>query len=101
VASHPAEPASCPADHILELNCLVLSNHLSHSFAIKILATKTINALKKVIKDENKPYFDHVPAHSLDIYKFQFPQTHNPMMHYKASNSKMILRVVSITYQCP
>jgi len=52
----------------LELNCLVLGDDRSHIFTIEIPDTKTVSALKKAIKDEKKPAFDHIPADTLILW---------------------------------
>ena len=57
----------------LELNCLVLGDDSSHIFTIEIQGTKNISVLKELIKDKNKPAFDHVPAHALKVFKDSLP----------------------------
>jgi Crinkler effector protein N-terminal domain len=57
----------------LELNCLVLGDDSSHIFTIEIQGTKNISALRKAIKEEKKPIFDHVPADALKLFKVPFP----------------------------
>src|ERR1700738_4202598 len=57
----------------LELNCLVLGDDTSHIFTIDIGGTKKVSTLKELIKDKNKPAFDHVPAHALNIFKVSLP----------------------------
>jgi hypothetical protein len=54
----------------LELNC---GDDPSHIFTIEIADTKNITALKKAIKDEKQPAFDHVPADTLIIWRVSFP----------------------------
>jgi hypothetical protein len=46
----------------LNLNCLVLGHDASHIFPIEIAESKTVDTLRKAIKDEKRPAFDHVPA---------------------------------------
>ena len=46
----------------LDLNCLVLGHDASHIFPIEIAESKTVGTLRKAIKDEKRPAFDHVPA---------------------------------------
>jgi hypothetical protein len=57
----------------LELNCLILGDDHTHIFSIDIDGTKKISALKEVIKDKNKPAFDYVPAHALEVFKVNLP----------------------------
>jgi hypothetical protein len=57
----------------LELNCLVLGDDPSHIFTIEIRGTKNISALRKAIKEEEKPVFDHVPADALQLFQDSLP----------------------------
>lgn len=59
----PSEP------QLLELNCLVSGDDHSHIFPVKILSTESVGALKKTIKNEKKPAFDHIPADALILWK--------------------------------
>lgn len=58
---------------LLEINCLVHGKPHSHIFPVKIAGTETVGMLKKAIKDEKKPPFDHVPADTLVLWKVAFP----------------------------
>jgi hypothetical protein len=51
----------------------VFGDDPSHIFTIEIDGTKNVSALKELIKDKTKPAFDHVPAHTLDIWKVSLP----------------------------
>ena len=53
----------------LNLNCLVLGDDASRTFPIKIAKSDTVGDLRKLIKDENTPAFDHVPANTLVLWK--------------------------------
>ena len=53
----------------LELNCFFLAKDHHLIFSIDIGCTKKVSSLKELVKDKNKPAFDHVPAHALDIFK--------------------------------
>jgi Crinkler effector protein N-terminal domain len=53
---------------LLEINCLVHGEPRSHIFPVKIAGTESVGALKKAIKDEKKPAFDHVPADTLVLW---------------------------------
>jgi hypothetical protein len=64
---------------VIQLNCLVFGDDPSHIFVIDIEDTKTVSTLKEVIKDKNKPYFDHVPTCCLDVYKVSIPT--DPQLH--------------------
>ena len=52
----------------LELNCFVLGDDPGRVFSIRIAATDSVITLRKLIKDEQKPAFDHVPAHTLVLW---------------------------------
>jgi hypothetical protein len=54
---------------LLELHCLVLGDDRNHIFPVKILSTESVGALKKAIKDEKKPAFDHIPADTLVLWE--------------------------------
>jgi Crinkler effector protein N-terminal domain len=54
---------------ILELNCLVSGDDQSHIFPVNILCTESIGDLKKAIKNEKKPAFDHIPTDTLILWK--------------------------------
>jgi hypothetical protein len=56
----------------LELNCLVLGDDPTHAFPVKIASTESVGTLKKAIKDEKKPVFDHIPADALNIFRVSF-----------------------------
>ena len=52
-----------------KLNCLVSGDAPSNIFEIKIAPTESVSALKELIKEKQKPQFDHVPANRLDLWK--------------------------------
>jgi Crinkler effector protein N-terminal domain len=47
----------------------VLGEDHSHIFPVKILSTGSVGALKKAIKNEKKPGFDHIRADALILWK--------------------------------
>jgi hypothetical protein len=53
----------------LELFCWVQGDPHDQAFSLEIAGTKTVSALKKAIKAEKKPAFDHVPADTLKLWK--------------------------------
>jgi hypothetical protein len=61
----------------LDLNCLVLGHDASHIFPIEIAENKTVGALRKAIKDEKRPAFDHVPADTLLLWQVSIPVNRN------------------------
>ena len=56
-----------------DLNCLVLGDDPSCLFTVEIANNKTVSILRKLIKDEKKPAFDHVPADALVLWKVSIP----------------------------
>jgi Crinkler effector protein N-terminal domain len=52
---------------------LVLDDDTSHIFPIEIAESKTVGALRKAIKDEKRPAFDHIPADTLLLWKVSIP----------------------------
>ena len=65
---------TCPspyseAQEVLELNCFVLGNSANNTFPVKIARTGSVGDLKKVIKTEKSPKFDHIPSDELVIWK--------------------------------
>jgi hypothetical protein len=52
----------------LELNCWVLDDPVENVFPVEILNTKTVGALKEVIKDKKKPVLDGFPADALLLW---------------------------------
>ena len=51
----------------------MLGDDPSHIFPVKIERTESIGVLKKAIKDEKWPAFDHIPADTLVLWKVSFP----------------------------
>ena len=45
----------------------------NHIFPVKIARTESVGVLKKAIKAEKQPAFDHVPADTLVLWKVSFP----------------------------
>jgi hypothetical protein len=61
----------------LQLNCWVFGDDVSRVFPVKITNTESVGTLKKAIKEEKKPAFDHVTADSLALWKVSFPVNHS------------------------
>jgi hypothetical protein len=53
----------------LDLNCLLFGDDLKSVFQVKISSTEPVSALKKAIKEEKRPDFDHVSADALRLWK--------------------------------
>ena len=54
---------------MLQLWCWVEGDDHKHTFPIEITGSKTIGELKKAIKKEKEPAFDHLPADILTLWK--------------------------------
>jgi len=54
----------------ITLQCWVQGNSPDHIFPVKIDQTETMGSLKKAIKDEKQPKFDHITADKLDLWNF-------------------------------
>src|ERR1700730_12841788 len=54
---------------MLQLWCWVDGDDHKHTFPIEITGSKTIGELKKAIKKEKEPAFDHLPADTLTLWK--------------------------------
>ena len=52
----------------LKLNCWVLGEDSTRIFPVKVDRDENVGALKKAIKEEKKPTFDHITADSLDVW---------------------------------
>jgi hypothetical protein len=51
-----------------DLNCLILGEDPNNIFTVQILCNKTVGDLRRAIKEETKPEFDHVPADTLVLW---------------------------------
>src|ERR1700720_5055208 len=65
----PAVIPSSDPERMLNLNCWVHGDEPQNVFPVKIARDETVGALKKAIKEEKKPLFDHIPADSLELWK--------------------------------
>jgi hypothetical protein len=53
----------------LELNCWIFGDEQCRIFGVEIQKTKTVDALKKKIKDEYQETFRHIDAFNLQLWK--------------------------------
>jgi hypothetical protein len=56
-----------------ELNCCVLGEGVQNVFLVEVPRSKTVSALKEVIKEKNQQAFKGVDARSLDLWKVFIP----------------------------
>ena len=52
----------------LSLNCLIHGEVTEKMFTVEVEKTKNVSILKKLIKEEKAPHFDHIAASDLDIW---------------------------------
>ena len=57
----------------ITLFCFVYGDPHAEPFPVKIDRDETIGVLKNVIKDNQKPAFDHLPANHLRLWKVEIP----------------------------
>jgi hypothetical protein len=62
----------------LKLICHVKGEPYKHTFEVKIGKEESVAALKKAIKEEKSPDFDHIPADSLVLWNASIP--YNPSL---------------------
>jgi len=65
--------ASPDPQSLLELNCLVLGDQRNHIFPVKIAETESVGSLKKAIKEEKRPLFNHIAADALELWNVSEP----------------------------
>jgi hypothetical protein len=69
VPSGPGHIGAVAPPQLITINCWVLSDDLDCVFPVKIAPDESVGALKKAIKEEKKPAFDHIPADRLGLWK--------------------------------
>ena len=72
-------------------------------FTIKILRTENVSILKKLIKDEKSPIFDHIPNDSLVLWKSSIPFSRNLKEDVEALNlgdDNSLLPVEILSHLC-
>lgn len=58
---------------LLSLNCFVLGSNSLEVFTVEILKTENISILKRLIKEEQSPRFNHVNASALILSQVSLP----------------------------
>jgi hypothetical protein len=61
--------AASDMSDMLNVNCWILGCDPRRVFSVEIAKTKTVDVLKKAIKQEKGPVFNDIPADSLDLWK--------------------------------
>lgn len=57
----------------LKLNCWVLDEDSTRIFPVEVDRNENVGVLKKAIKEEMKPAFDHITTNSLEIWNVSIP----------------------------
>jgi hypothetical protein len=70
----------------ITLYCLVCGNDAENAFKVVIEKDKDINDLKKAIKEENTPAFDHVAAQDLVLWRVNIPISEKSTFELLKSN---------------
>jgi len=79
-----------PAPSLLLLNCWVLGEDSARIFPVKIDRDENVGALKKAIKEEKKPAFDHITADSLDVWNVSIPIDEDTNLQAQVKNLKVL-----------
>ncbi len=84
---HPNDPMATP----LRLNCWVLGEDSDSNriFPVEVDRNKNVGNLKKAIKEENKRAFDHIDAHSLDVWKVSIPIDEDTNLQAKVNDLRL------------
>jgi hypothetical protein len=59
---------------LLSLNCLFSEDDSTKAFTVKISESENVSFLKKMIKEENAPHFNHLAAKDLVLWKVSLPR---------------------------
>ena len=57
----------------ISINCWIISEDSGHIFLVELQATKTVGALKRALKEENKQALQHIDANNLVLWKVSLP----------------------------
>jgi hypothetical protein len=57
----------------LNLNCWAFGDDSTRIFPVEIDGDKNVGSLKKAIKEEKKPAFDHITADTLEVWNVSIP----------------------------
>jgi hypothetical protein len=60
--------------------CLVKGNALANTFPVDIEKNQLVGHLKKVIKTEKAPEFDHFPADKLKLWNVKIPDDQDDLL---------------------
>ncbi|RIB21300.1 hypothetical protein C2G38_1112978 [Gigaspora rosea] len=72
------------------LFCLIKGNASTNAFSIKINRDEPISELKKLIKAELHPQFDHVTVKDIKLWKIEIPDDHDSELADPALNDELL-----------
>ena len=72
----------------ITLLCLVKGNTLANAFPVDIEKDQLVGHLKKVIKAEKAPEFDHFPADRLKLWNVTIPDDRDDLLSSLTLNDK-------------
>ncbi len=58
---------------ILELYCLIRGDDANHIFPVEIASSKSVGALKEIVREKNKFSLEHMDAKTLTLWKVSIP----------------------------
>ncbi|PKK61641.1 hypothetical protein RhiirC2_760490, partial [Rhizophagus irregularis] len=64
----------------ITLFCLVKENSTANAFSVKISNDELISELKKAVKAEKAPEFDHFPVDKLKLWNVSIPDDHDDLL---------------------
>ena len=77
----------------LRLNCWVLDKDSDSNrifpVEVEVDRNKNVGDLKKAIKEENKRAFDHIDAHSLDVWNVSIPVDEHTNLQAKVKDLRL------------
>ncbi|KAM6494873.1 hypothetical protein JOM56_009496 [Amanita muscaria] len=71
---------------MFKLLCYVREDDYNQAFPVRIEEDEDVGTLRKSIKEENRPKFDHIPAHSLVLWRVSVPFDQNLKENVEALN---------------
>ncbi|RGB26883.1 hypothetical protein C1646_405368 [Rhizophagus diaphanus] len=87
----------------ITLLCLVKGNTTANAFSVKISRDEPVSELKKVIKAEKAPEFDHFPADKLKLWKVEIGGDHidDQLKNFKLNDSDELSAIKKISKYFP
>jgi hypothetical protein len=69
---------------LLTLRCWIVDDDLARTFKVKVPKSEDVYALKKAIREEQRPDLDNWPANKLDVWAVAIPLTNKEEVVKKA-----------------